>query len=97
MRVRLIIDRVVLDGFDPRTLDGRILEDRLRSALDAELQRRVSLGERHPATLPEARSTRRERTQLALGAHPKTASVGVALGGAVVGQVWSGGNAGGRG
>jgi hypothetical protein len=90
VKVRMIIDRVVFEGFDPRELDGPVLEARLREALEAELRRRVSLGERYPATLPDPRSTRLELVSIRLGADRGAAGVGGALGGAVIRHVWNG-------
>lgn len=79
MRVRLTIDRVVLDGVELSPGErSRLLED-LQGSLREAVMARVA------GANPTARWAVRERAEMAGGTR-----AGAALGEAVVGQVWTG-------
>ncbi|TKD47385.1 hypothetical protein [Azotobacter chroococcum] len=91
MRVRFVIDRLVLDGLNLTPAQRLAFEEQLHASIAEALQGYATTGQRHPDTLPAPRSTWRERADLKIdGAHN---ALGAALGATLTRHAWHGAGA----
>jgi len=86
VKVRFTIDRVILDGMDLSPIERLRLGDTLRTSLEAVVRDRLRADGHAPLV---SRQSDRERVAMPLAAHVGGAGLGLALGTAVAGSVWS--------
>lgn len=87
MRVRLRIDRIIVDGIDLSPVERLRLGDALRTSLEAVVLERLNADRHAPLS---SRQADRERVAMPLAAGAGGAGLGLALGPAVAGSVWPG-------
>lgn len=85
MNIRLVIDRLVVEGMSLSSSERVTLEETLRTSLIQSLNERAAL---HP--LPEGRNARRERLQVNFSGRAGGAVLGGSLGTSLASHVWDG-------
>ena len=85
MNIRLVIDRLVVEGVTLSSSERAVLEETLRDSLMQALSERAATH-----ALPEGRSARREQMQIGLSGNTVRAVLGKSLGASLGSHVWDG-------
>lgn len=85
MNIRLVIDKLVVDGMALSASERVTLEETLRESLTLELMERAAI-----YALPEGRNARRERLQVRISGNMGGAELGKSLGASLGSHVWQG-------
>jgi hypothetical protein len=85
MNIRLVIDRLVVEGLPLSPSERVALEETLRMSLIQSLNERTAL-----QALPEGRNARRERMQVNLPEKTDGVALGGSLGTSLANHVWEG-------
>jgi hypothetical protein len=89
MKVRIVIDRIVVDGLPAGAADAGRIERAMRQSLSRLVEGRSS---EDPSRLPSGRRVGRERLRLRLPASPGSALFGHALGSTLADGIWNAGH-----
>jgi hypothetical protein len=85
MNIRLVIDRLVVEGVPLSPSERVALEETLRTSLIQSLNERAAL-----QTVPEGRNARREQLQVNLPEKAGGEALGGSLGASLANHVWKG-------
>ena len=85
MNIRLVIDKLVVEGMTLSRGERIALEETLRDSLTHELIEKAATH-----TLPEGRNARRERLQVSMSENMGGAGLGKSLGALLGSHVWDG-------
>jgi hypothetical protein len=85
MNIRLVIDKMVVEGMSLSRGERIAFEESLRGALTQALNERAAL-----QSLPEGRRARREQMHVCLSGNSGVVGLGNSLGASLGGHVWGG-------